>query len=359
MRCDYIGRLKDRNQNKIILTVGDDAVTVLRYKSQSAAHKDADTIYFSQYPEGSEQLRLAIFGPYNGKHTSIKIQLPRHRILFKTVTLPKATEENLNEVVTFEINRFSPCESHQVYFDYTIINRDNRSISLLLVVVLREVVDELIKRVTSWGLATDDVIVPDIARDDILLAGCFVPALFIDKIKSEHVKEQKSLLAKFFLYTNICLFIACLVYPVIIQQTTISSLKENVTRTTAGVRIVKSMQNKLKTIFDNSNLIVTAKQSHPMFLEIINEFSRILPYEKKSEHDSQQIVNYLRKLEMHTMELRVKGLSSSASDLIAIIEASPFFKNARFSSPVTRDITTGLEFFNLSIDISNNERSGD
>ena len=56
--------------------------------------------------------------------------------------------------------------------------------------------------------------------------------------------------------------------------------------------------------------------------------------------------------------LQIQGISSSASALIAILEASQLFKNTSFVSPVTQDRTTGLERFQIATQLNGPDNAG-
>lgn len=50
--------------------------------------------------------------------------------------------------------------------------------------------------------------------------------------------------------------------------------------------------------------------------------------------------------------LQVQGQSPAASALIGILEASPYFANVAFVSPLTQDKNTGRERFQISMDVA-------
>ncbi len=64
-------------------------------------------------------------------------------MIFKRITLPAPTEENLKDVLGYEMDRYTPFALEDVYFDYKIVTRDeaNDSIQVLLMVVKKEVID--------------------------------------------------------------------------------------------------------------------------------------------------------------------------------------------------------------------------
>ncbi|HST01476.1 MAG TPA: hypothetical protein VLJ84_07445, partial [Usitatibacter sp.] len=44
--------------------------------------------------------------------------------LLRRVTMPAATEENLRQVLSFEMDRLTPFRADEVYFDYRVLSRD-------------------------------------------------------------------------------------------------------------------------------------------------------------------------------------------------------------------------------------------
>jgi hypothetical protein len=52
--------------------------------------------------------------------------LPDDKILAKRISLPAAAEENLREVLGFEMDLHTPFEASEVYFDFTVVGRDRR-----------------------------------------------------------------------------------------------------------------------------------------------------------------------------------------------------------------------------------------
>ena len=60
---------------------------------------------------------------------------------------------------------------------------------------------------------------------------------------------------------------------------------------------------------------------------------------------------WLTYLQLTDGRLQFQGQSPTASALIAVLEESPFFTNARFVSPVTQDVRSGLERFQITVDV--------
>ena len=74
---------------------------------------------------------------------NIFLGIPGSKVIFKKIILPAPTEENLKEVLGYEMDRYTPFALEDVYFDFKIVMRDEArdSIHVLLMVVKKEVID--------------------------------------------------------------------------------------------------------------------------------------------------------------------------------------------------------------------------
>jgi general secretion pathway protein L len=89
----------------------------------------------------------------------VGISLATTHVLRKRLKLPLAVEENLPQVLGFEMDRHTPFKSDQVYFDYRIIGRDAKAGQLDVQIVLapRPAVDEMLALAKSWGASVQGV----------------------------------------------------------------------------------------------------------------------------------------------------------------------------------------------------------
>ena len=89
-----------------------------------------------------------------------------------------------------------------------------------------------------------------------------------------------------------------------------------------------------------SRFLVEKRATEIMTVELIDELSRILP-----DH------TWISRLDLSDSELQLQGQSSASASLIAIIEASPQFENARFRSPVVQMTGTDRDRVHISADV--------
>jgi hypothetical protein len=104
-----------------------------------------------------------------GRAGEVMLRIPRAQVLRRRVELPLAAAENLREVLSFEMDRNTPFQVGEVYFDYRMTGRDTaaKRMTVELAVVTRKLADEAVARLSSWGLPPDRLDVePDTAPSD-------------------------------------------------------------------------------------------------------------------------------------------------------------------------------------------------
>lgn len=81
-------------------------------------------------------------------------RLPAAQVLSKSIELPFAAEENLRQVLAFEMERHTPFTVNQVYYDFEVISRNatTRQITIRLVVAPQRILNEWLERLSDWGL---------------------------------------------------------------------------------------------------------------------------------------------------------------------------------------------------------------
>ena len=74
----------------------------------------------------------------------IVVALPRAKVLRKQLTFPAAVEENLRQVVAYDLDRHTPFRPEDLYFDAVIVGRDpaRREIRVDWAASLKTVVDQ-------------------------------------------------------------------------------------------------------------------------------------------------------------------------------------------------------------------------
>ena len=270
----------------------------------------------------------------------VVLRLPASMALCKTLSLPLAAEENLRQVLTFEMDRHTPFSADEVYFDYRVRNRDAETgrMEVELVTVPRKVLDERCERAAAWGVVPDIVdIALEVRGDEDASEGInLLPA--DDGVNGGQRVGGLTLI----LATVAAALVAVAVYlPIEAQQGEMQAISAALAKAKAEAGAAMELREEIDRLVAESQFLVTRKQKSVKATEVLDELTSILP-------DG----TWLRQFKIKDRELRISGFSQAASNLIGLIEQSSMFENARFTSPVTQDRREGLERFNVAADLA-------
>ncbi len=110
---------------------------------------------FQELDRAELHRRIHDFIGSNGLSTeNVIVGLSRDLVAVKQVQLPLEVEENLDQVVQFQVNKLEPSEDLEVCFDYHVLDRDEKSkrITLQIILASRQAVDEVIALLGDLGL---------------------------------------------------------------------------------------------------------------------------------------------------------------------------------------------------------------
>ena len=102
------------------------------------------------------------------------------------------------------------------------------------------------------------------------------------------------------------------------------------------------MQSSIDAVIDETSQLIKEKNASPDVINILNTLSLLIKDDTS--------LNYAQYSEGH---LQIQGESPTASALLAVLEESELFSNARFASPVTQDRVSNLERFQITVDVIN------
>lgn len=262
--------------------------------------------------------------------------LPRNSVLNKSLMLPLAAEENLREVLAFEMDRHTPFTPEQVYYDYAVIARvpGDNSLAVDLFLAPREELDELLARLSRLGLTPDRFMVRCNQAGDLHPVNLF----------RAQGRSRKPLLSR---RINIALAVmallllaATLATPLIQKRQVINTLEPLLQSAAGQAKEAQILREEIDHLTAESRLLVDRKNSTLLALELVDELTRLLPDD-----------TWITRLEINGPEVHLQGQSPAAATLIPLLESSDQLRNARFRSPVTQQPLSETERFHLSAEI--------
>lgn len=102
----------------------------------------------------TESIELLLKEKVNGTlpSKSVVIAVPTTRSFTRTFTLPSSAEKSLTEAVTLEAEQYIPIPVSTLNIDYQIIERERKTITVLMSAVSKVVVDNITRSVEAAGL---------------------------------------------------------------------------------------------------------------------------------------------------------------------------------------------------------------
>ena len=279
-----------------------------------------------------QAFRLALQQAEAGRH-ELAVVLPPASVLRKILTLPLATEENLRQVLEFQIEEHTPFTASQVYFGHRVIARnfERGQLSVEFVATPRGDVDEAVKTLTGWGTTVRAVVAEETLRQPPLLNLLPVAS---GKAPSVLLQGTNPWLAGLL----VVLALAAMAAPVLVKRQAVVQLLPWVDKGRVEAEATDTLRRDLETKVDEHNFLLEKRQQLPPVIMALEELTRILPDD-----------TWVQQLDIKGKELQIQGETASSVRLIGLFEQSTIFHDASFRSSLTKGQGIGTERYQLAL----------
>lgn len=262
------------------------------------------------------------------------IRLPLEQVLRRKVQLPRTAKRNLREILTHELERQSPIDPAQIYFDYQAPRRASKAerIDIELRFVKRDLIDGAVEICRSLGLSPIDV---EFLDDRGEAEGT---PFIVDK-RANARKRLRSFLAPVLATVTVVFALSAANAALSRNQVAVDLLSERAEHLKAEAQAVEKLNQNVQDARVRLEFLGNAKQTQ-LLVGLLAEVTRFLPDD-----------SWLFEFELNGREVRIRGYSPSASKLIEIFDKSPRFTNAQFRAPLVQGQAKKLERFDLSFDL--------
>ena len=266
-------------------------------------------------------------------------RLTRKFAIQKELSLPIAAKENLYQVVTYELSRYSPFSSEHAYYAVKALDVINEPGQLRVVLILtaREVLDTFYRDLKAFGMAPKFVDYEDIPND---LEGNEEPYNLLPEWLRERSDGAAELIHGLMMGMVAMLMLAALALPVWFEARAVNELQEKIATIERDAKSTKALQAEVDALVDETKQLIAIKTEKPPVVTTLDTLSKLIKDD-----------TWLAYAQYASGQMQVQGESPAASQLISVLEASDIFANAKFVSPVTRDNITKLERFQITVEI--------
>ncbi|OCW28073.1 general secretion pathway protein GspL [Pseudomonas aylmerensis] len=252
------------------------------------------------------------------------LMLAPEAVLLQTVQLPLAAARNLNAVVGYELDRYTPFEAEQLYFVARQERRTSSHLEVTLVAILRERLDQILIDCAAFGLHPHRVDVANLGID-------LLPAPLRPRQRPVGKGLQRSL-------PWLCgaLLIAAMLLWLNDRQRVLDAMHASVQQQKAEVAHVHALRQQLLATRGAAQYLTRRKLAQPPLAALLNDLTTCLPAD-----------TWLDQLDVKDGEISFAGQSAKASALITRIKGCHSLENAQFEGVIQPDARTGKDQFAL------------
>ena len=274
------------------------------------------------------ELAQAIRDACAGRLSDVAVRVPPALALRRALALPLAAEGNVGAVLAFEMDRYTPFKADHVYYDFAVLGREaqRRELRVALTLVPRKIVDPLLAALRRRGFEPTSL---GVEGDD---ACNLLPAAQRGERQGGVAWPNRALAA-----IAALLLVAALALPIVQKLQTVTRLEQALETARAEGLRAEQVRKQLEQLVSEENALVGRRKERPAAIQVLHGLTRLLP-------DS----TWLSHVELAGNRVKIRGESSSASELVTSIENSAMFQGASFDGSVTRNPKTDRERFALS-----------
>jgi general secretion pathway protein L len=267
----------------------------------------------------------------------VSIILPAAQVLRPHLQLPTASQATLRKAAFYELERLSPIESDQVYFDIVVheVPGQKKKADIELRIIKKTTVDRAVALAREAELSVGAIGFEGDARE---ADRNHFP---VDTAASLRLRwRRNSILLLAGLAGAIFLLLLLAAYwRGSAQGDFLSDQAQAASQRAAVVHHIK------RDIRDTRAQIEfpLAQKRAPAVIQILSEVTQILP-----------TGTWLTEFAFNDNKVHVQGFSNAPSDLIGLIDKSPFFSNAQFESSL-QSAQDNAEHFDLSFELKKPE----
>ncbi len=270
--------------------------------------------------------------------SSCDVQISERMILRRSVTLPLATEENIENVVAYEIDRYTPFKKEDIYFDVKIQKRDKveKKLTVQLSVIKKSALEEVLQFSQSCNVLINNIYVVSAANNEVVEELSFVGGFGQDNNSRKQFSANKNLVVVF-LFLCLC----ALTIPIAKNYWKAQQYEAMIAQTAGEAAEVKELLAAYKEMKQDANRVSSLNTNNSKLVDLLNELTKIIPDDTS-----------LARFSLEENVIRIQGISLSASKLISILDSSDSFSEVKFVAPVTQNPDTGKENFTIEIKLS-------
>lgn len=279
---------------------------------------------------GALALRAALNGRPRGE--PVLLRPPPAQVLERTVMLPLAAERELERVLGYEMERLTPFSADEVYWGYTVQERDRARSRLLLrlTMVPRAALLPLVDMMAAAGGRPGLLESPGADGVRVMRLAHAGPAARRAGLSQRSLVAAAGALALFVVAS-----------PFLRQSLAIGEMQDRLGMMAPRINQVNELRRRISGAGAGGDAVAAETRRLGDTLEALAAVTEILPDD-----------SYLTEFTMRERKMTLSGLGASAPRLISLLSGDPRIHGPAFTAPVTRSETNHLDVFSIRAELA-------
>ena len=254
--------------------------------------------------------------------------------LVKEVELPAAAQENLRQVLGFEMQQLTPFSVEEAYYDYSVMERRDGKLRVRLAVVPRRIVDRATGWLAGWELRPAPASLSGSGSRPPFDAG---GPLTLDFRGPSHREPYTVRYRTVLLALNVALAGAAVTIPLVHEPRHLEGLEARMVEARSAAEAALEIGHEVERLRTEARFLAHRASARTSTVLLLEELSVRLPD-----------TTWVFRLELRDATVHLHGTSAAESSLIATLEDSEALTDVRFASPVLREGNTGRDRFHIT-----------
>ena len=277
------------------------------------------------------------------RRPQVIVALPPRQVMRKQLVLPAAVEENLEQALSYDLDRHTPFRPDQLYFDAVVVGRDpaRKTITVDWAAALKATVDSARRQAETWG-ASVRAVVPG-------PASTLPPRL---NLIPGQERPRAGALRRWQVWVPLVLLaavaLATLVVPLVQKREYAIALNKQVEEARVQAMAADVVRTQLERAQGEYNYTLAKKYAYPGTLQLLDGVTRVLP-------DDTWVTQLEMRSSLHgkdtQRDLVLRGESANAGKLIGLLEDSKLVEQAALRSSTTKIQPGPGEIFDLGAQV--------
>jgi general secretion pathway protein L len=284
---------------------------------------------------------LALILDRAGVHgeTDAMLCLPKAELLSRRIQLPFMSVSSLRGALQYELERLTPLPPDRLYFDFFTHLRERKTnrVEIDVRLIKREVVDRAIELARQVGAGIGVIRFENESRDADWRSFPVDRSALL-----RHIWRRLGLAICGGLATLLFLVLLLCVYAR--QDSINAAYAAQIDQERAALHSVELLQRQVRDAQIQLSFPVRQKKL-TLLTQTLANLAQALP-------DN----SWIEELDLTGDQLRLRGASRSASDLVAALDRSGTFAHAAFTAPIIRNPQDQLDHFDLSATVAGGTR---